>query len=595
MIACLATLCLVLLSTAGAFATLAPIQLDGDFADWDAVPVLATDPAGDGGASGIDFRQVWVANDQDYFYIRFDLTGEVQPDEGQQLRLYLDTDLSSSSGTYFNGIGAELVWEFGWREGTFRPASTSYDLNHADVGLMMGPTVSNDQFEVALRRDAVPAGGQALFQGGTLRFILRDAISGGDVFPATGSISYTFSEGSVATPSIGLGKNDPAHIRLATYNIEGDGLFDGGPREAALERLFKAVDADIFVINEVWDHGAAHVRLQVENFLPSGVGEDWYAVMRDDGNVIVSRFPIMQSWAVYSGHRISAALLDLGPEAQEDLLVVANHWRCCTADDQRQLEADAVVAFLRDARTAGGVITLPEGTPFVLAGDFNLVGWRQQYDTLVTGDIINEGQFGADAAPDWDGTQLAVPPTRQPDFRASYTWRSDWSSYYPGLLDFIFYSDSALNLHNHFILETRTMTPLSLATAGLSASDTPTGSDHAPRVADFSLASDLSPVPGAAPVLTTLLPNHPNPFNPSTTIRFELREAASCRVEIVDVRGARVRDLGDRHGQSGLNEVVWDGRDDQGRALASGIYRARLVVGKGAGTRVLSRPMVLLQ
>ena len=47
-----------------------------------------------------------------------------------------------------------------------------------------------------------------------------------------------------------------------------------------------------------------------------------------------------------------------------DLLVIGNHWRCCTADEDRQNEADSVVGFLRDARTEGGVITLPEGTPF---------------------------------------------------------------------------------------------------------------------------------------------------------------------------------------------------------------------------------------
>ncbi|PID80113.1 hypothetical protein CSB20_08140 [bacterium DOLZORAL124_64_63] len=588
-LSCLSALFLRALPAA---AHLAPILIDGRFDEWQAVPTLAMDPAGDGASSGIDFQSVQVANDQDYLFFSFDVTGEIQLDADQQLRLYLDTDLDSGTGIPFHGIGADLCWEFGWREGTFRTGGISYDLNHADVGLMAGPTVSNDRFEIALARDAVPAAGQALFPGGTVRFILRDATGGGDVFPDSGSLSYTFSAGAIATESIDLARDDPAHLRLATYNIENDGLFAGGAREAALERLFQAMDADVFIISEVWGHSAAAVRAKVAQFLPGA----WHAVTRDGGNVIVSRYPILQAWAVLAGHRITAALLDLGADRETDLLVIANHWRSGNADEQRQLEADAVVAFLRDARSPGGVITLPEGTPVILGGDFNLVGWRQQLDTVMTGDIVNEGQFGGDAAPDWDGTPLALPVTRHPDARAAYTWRSDWSSYYPGLLDFVFYSDSALDLRNHYILDTRTMTALSLANAGLWAQDTPLGSDHAPRVADFHLISAPSPVPGAAPArVATLLPNHPNPFNPATTLRFELAAAARCRLEVLDVRGARIRELTAGEYPAGVSHVVWDGRDDAGRGVASGVYRARLVVDTPFGPEVWSRPMLLLQ
>ena len=77
----------------------------------------AIDPSGDGGT--VDFGAVSVANDQDYLYIRFAVGGDVQPDEQQDMRLYLDTDMNASTGVSFAGIGAELVWEFGNRTGTF--------------------------------------------------------------------------------------------------------------------------------------------------------------------------------------------------------------------------------------------------------------------------------------------------------------------------------------------------------------------------------------------------------------------------------------------------------------------------------------------
>jgi len=475
-----------------AAADLVPIQLDGFFEDWLAVSPLAADDPNDGGT--VDFANVWVANDQDYLYIRFETGGEVQPDEQQDIRLYMDTDMNAGTGTSFNGIGAELVWQLGNRTGTFySPGATTID--HPDIGLLIGPTVSNTEFEVALRRDALPNGSDPLFPGGQVRFVLRD-VDSGDTMPDSGGLSYVFAAGSDVPPTLDLGKADPADIRLASWNVQSDGLFDGGSTEAAQERVLSAIDPDVLIVCEVWNHDAGEVVDQIEQLLPSGAGEHWYGVKRDQGNVIVSRFPIIDSWEINPGYRETAALLDLGGNYDTDLLVIANHWRCCSADYDRQQEADGVVEFMKDARTAGGVINLPVDTPIVLGGDFNLVGWRQQLDTVVTGDIVNNGSYGPDSPPDWDGTDLAVPPSRHPDGRASYTWRNDYSSYYPGMLDWILYTDSVMSLQNHYILETRTMLPATLSTNGLLINDTITASDHAPRVADFSLSSPAAPAAG---------------------------------------------------------------------------------------------------
>ncbi len=582
-----------LLVPAAALAGLEPIQIDGQFSDWASLAPVHDDSGDDAGP--VDFGRIWVANDQDYLFIRFETEGEVQPDEQQNMRLYLDTDMNAGTGTAFNGLGAELVWEFGWREGTFKPASTAYTVEHADVGLMIGPTVSNTEFEMAIARDAIPAGGTALFSGGTVRFLLRDTNSG-DIAPSTGSVSYTFAAGTIDTPSLPLEREDPAHIRLATWNVQGDGLFDGGDAETAQNRLLDAMDPDVLIVNEVWGHTANQVRDKIEQHLPSGPGETWYAVMRDDGNVIVSRFPILQSWAINPDYRLSAALLDLGDASTKDLLVIACHWRCCTADDDRQNEADSIIGFMRDAKDPGGVITLPEGTPVVLGGDLNLVGWRQQLDTVLTGDIQDEGTFGPDDAPDWDGADFAHPVTRHPDLRATYTWRNDFSTFYPGLLDYILYTDSALDLHNHFVLETRTMTFSTRVAYGLFTYDTTDASDHAPRVADFTVFDPLSPVPqtprmGGA----RLLPNVPNPFNPSTTVWFELEAPGEVEVNIYDPRGSLVRRLVAGGYGAGSHGVTWDGRGRAGRPVASGVYQVRLVTRQGGATIVRSRSITLVE
>jgi hypothetical protein len=68
----------------------------------------------------------------------------------------------------------------------------------------------------------------------------------------------------------------------------------------------------------------------------------------------------------------------------------------------------------------------------------------------------------------------------------------------------------------------------------------------------------------------------PNPFNPATTISFELSVEAEVRLEIYSISGRRVRSLISEKLPAGPRQVVWYGRDDQGRGLASGVYLVRI-------------------
>jgi hypothetical protein len=71
----------------------------------------------------------------------------------------------------------------------------------------------------------------------------------------------------------------------------------------------------------------------------------------------------------------------------------------------------------------------------------------------------------------------------------------------------------------------------------------------------------------------------PNPFNPRTTIRFDLPVAGQARLSIYDLAGRLVRVLVEGEIPAGSHEAVWDGRDASGRAAPSGSYLARLVAG----------------
>ena len=85
--------------------------------------------------------------------------------------------------------------------------------------------------------------------------------------------------------------------------------------------------------------------------------------------------------------------------------------------------------------------------------------------------------------------------------------------------------------------------------------------------------SDVTDEP-EMPSATALTGVHPNPFNPQTTISYDLDAGAKVVLEIYDVKGARVRRLVDESMPAGRHTAVWNGADDAGRRVASGVYLA---------------------
>lgn len=105
----------------------------------------------------------------------------------------------------------------------------------------------------------------------------------------------------------------------------------------------------------------------------------------------------------------------------------------------------------------------------------------------------------------------------------------------------------------------------------------------------FAPAGSAVPVPALdpAPAAATLrlLAPAPNPCNPRTTIRFELARDGGVTLAVHDLAGRRLRTLSQGYLRAGEYQVPWDGRDDAGRAVASGAYLVRLVGDDGAAAR----------
>jgi aminopeptidase N len=97
-----------------------------------------------------------------------------------------------------------------------------------------------------------------------------------------------------------------------------------------------------------------------------------------------------------------------------------------------------------------------------------------------------------------------------------------------------------------------------------------------------------SDVPEAGAGEPRLLANVPNPFNPSTEIRFELPNKTAVSVGVYDLSGRLVRNLVDETRAAGRHSVRWDGRDARGSAQASGLYFVRLDAGGKTGLRKIT-------
>lgn len=554
--------------------------MDGLFDDWSSTSPVWTDPAGDG--STVDFRRLWLADDPRFLFVRIEVTNQIQLDESNSLVVYLDTDNNAGTGLAIGGIGAELEWKLGTRQGKFYRGANP-NVFQDDLRFRGFATVSDTEFEMCFGRDTRPDGTNPLFFGPTIKVVWKDTAGGGDQLPNAGNlVTYTMDQGDpVTTTKIPFNKERETDLRVATQNAHNDGLYDG-TLQPKFRRLYQATQPQIINVQEVYNHTATETR----DLIVSWLGGTWFAADVNDCQTI-SRYPIDGIWPIDGN---LAVLLDTSAALGKKTLIINCHLPCCTDESGRQQEVDHILEFLRDAMyEPGGVLDVPGGTAILAVGDMNFVGLAQSLESLVTGNIVDEAIYGDDFAPDWDGTAFLDLVSRQTEKRMAYTWRSDSSTFWPGRLDFMIHNDSAIAVGNHYVVYTREMSADSLAAHGLQAADSD-ASDHLLQVADFR---PTSPSSTGEQLQSTPVPMwiSPNPMRTELTIRFELPRAERVRVEILDVAGRRVATPFDG-GPTAAGIVDWNGLTADGNPARTGAYFVRLADGQDR-TRATKRVILL--
>jgi hypothetical protein len=101
----------------------------------------------------------------------------------------------------------------------------------------------------------------------------------------------------------------------------------------------------------------------------------------------------------------------------------------------------------------------------------------------------------------------------------------------------------------------------------------------------------VEPVVATVPATFELQQNYPNPFNPSTAISYQLSAISQVTLKVYDMLGREVATVVNETGTPGKHNAVWNGKNDRGESVSSGIYLYQL----RAGNSVMTRKMVLLK
>lgn len=453
------------------------VMLDGDIREWPSESVA------------------WA--DQDYIYLRFTVENErfTLQSAPKTVAILLDADGSASTGMAgtqepTGGIGVDLEIQCSPLDPSggaptkgvacFAVAAdgTRTKIDNSALDVSFSPTYASEWYEARIKRSAAIPALAASDAGGTARGVVVMTDSAGEIeawadpfgiiLPPARKANEPVAAGDVGAGVVPVRPNGT--LRVMTLNV-----LKSGPvtRPDSFARLLNAATPDVVLLEE-WDEGdATSVQAWFTTLVKSESG--WHVLKPSGSSVaIASRYPITalggpvegvkkddgSDWKVrYVAGKVNSPI---GPVA-----VAAVHLKCCGSADSwedqlRVREAKAISATFAAAAKDVKVR--------VMGGDLNLVGSRPPLDAIRAGG-------------DSDGSDMSVADPVVSGDHAMYTW-IDWSTTFtPGRLDYLVYSDASTELVRSFVLDTSRLSDAALNAAGLSRSDS-LATDHRPVVVD---------------------------------------------------------------------------------------------------------------
>jgi len=393
------------------------------------------------------------------FFLLVELSKPVKLNEEENLFFVINADNDKSTGR--SNFGYDFAYDFSHKKGVQYSSDKGNLISVYEMGLHYLPTIKSAIYEIAISKDSI-------LEKSTNEISLS-FFNGLKKIEEINPISYIFRNESVRFKLTKIHRKSWNSLRLMTYNILHDGIIKNDQQEKIMA-IIKVVNPDILTLNECWDATPDTITKLFVHHFPNS---NWYATKNDEGNITVSKYPILNSINIQKKARITANYI----QYKHDTVLVLNvHFSCCDKDKERAAEVAYVLKYIQSLKN--NPKTKSQNYPLIIMGDYNFVGEADQLEALLN---------GQKEKPDWDNTSLTNLKAFQVNSNFSYTWYDEKSDYSPGKLDYIVYTDSKLKPKKAFIVNTTFISEKFLDKYGFQRNLSKRASDHLPVIVDFKI------------------------------------------------------------------------------------------------------------
>lgn len=453
------------------------ITMDGCFEDWYKHENIVRVKEG----NDSPFAALSISNDTKRLYVYVELKDELLLNELNDYYLEIDADNNPLTGYRFGGLGAELGWSFGGRMGYYNISSEAAVIGYNNIGFFALPNYKSKSFELSIDLDCKPDGNRKLFENDTIRVLLYNGEKQNPlIFPTSNSpIKYHLSLRNNVFKPLTTERAEGSDFRLLTWNTYHSAIMDPR-RSSSAYGLLLSLNPDVITFNECWDSDPISVQDSLnEVWRLAGYDVHWTCVKKDPGTITATKFKILYSFSLLSGHQITVSVIEFGQnERSKRFTLINSHFTCCANNLQRTFEVDAIRDFVNFPQKYLPDSLIGVIKNIVMSGDLNLVGLASHYNTLTKG-LYEYANF--QGLCDLRPTHLDEP--------LCYTWTDRLKPFSPSRLDYILFTPETIGSVKAFVYNTPGFfiddfsSPINSPSVGGSVSD------HFPVVSDFVIYS----------------------------------------------------------------------------------------------------------